>query len=577
MNIADIKSPADIKALSVGELTPLADELRKVLIAKLAARGGHAGPNLGFLEPTVALHYVFDAPDDRIVFDVSHQTYVHKMLTGRIGAFIDPSRYEEVSGFTNPAESVYDLFTIGHTSTSLSLASGLAKARDLSGGKYNVVAVIGDGSLSGGEAFEGFDYAATLGTNFIVIVNDNQMSIAENHGGIYDDLQRLRESNGTSPTNIFRSMGFDYIYVPCGNDIEALVKAFRSVKDSTRPVVVHINTIKGEGLPVAEQHKERFHYTGPFDPATGDSRTTGTTIAYSDIFCQYMLRMIKNDPKACVITAGTPGVLGFGPEQRAAAGPQFIDVGIAEEHAVAMASGLAKAGCRPVMGVGSSFFQRAYDQLSQDLAINSSPAVFVVFCGGVWGLRDVTHLGFFNVPMISNIPGILYLAPTCREEYLSMLGWATSQDKQPVVIGVPSGKVVDRRGDFDVDYAVAPYEIVRRGSRVAIIGAGDFLPMALDTADILRGRGIEATVINPRYMSRLDTATLDTLGDYEAVITLEDNAVDGGLGQKIAAYLGDRPVKVFVRGLPKAFPDRFNASELLASRGITPEALAALV
>ncbi|MDE6287852.1 MAG: 1-deoxy-D-xylulose-5-phosphate synthase [Muribaculaceae bacterium] len=577
MNISDIKSPADIKKLSVDELPALAADLRKALIEKLARHGGHVGPNLGFLEPTVALHYVFDAPEDKIVFDVSHQSYVHKMLTGRIEAFIDPAHYDDVTGYTNPEESPYDLFSVGHTSTSVALASGLAKARDIQGKKYNVVAVIGDGSLSGGEAFEGLDYAGDLGSNFIVVVNDNQMSIAENHGAIYENLKALRESNGTCADNLFKALGFDYVYVPYGNDIESLVAAFRKVKDSQHPVVVHIDTMKGEGLPVAEQHKEQFHYSGPFDPATGAPKYTDDEPDYSDIFSEYMLARIAADPLSCVITAGTPGVIGFTAEKRAAAGSRFIDVGIAEEQAVAMASGLAKSGCRPVFGVAATFLQRTYDQLSQDLSLNGNPATIVTFYNGVWGLNDSTHLGFFDVPMISNIPGILFLAPTCRAEYLAMMRWAASQTAGPVVIATPGGAVVERDGDFEVDYATAPYEIVKPGHDVAIIAAGDFLPLGLEAADAMHRHGIDPMVINPRRLSSLDTDTLDKLRSFKTVITLEDNSVDGGLGQKIAAYLGDSPVNVIVKGLPKAFPDRYRAADILAAQGLTPDAIAALV
>ncbi len=577
MNIKDIKSPADIKRLAVSELSPLADELRAALITRLSRRGGHVGPNLGFLEPTVALHYVFNAPTDRIVFDVSHQSYVHKMLTGRIEAFIDPARYDDVTGYTNPAESPYDLFSIGHTSTSVSLASGLAKARDLKGEKYNVIAIIGDGSLSGGEAFEGLDYAGTLGTNFIVVVNDNQMSIAETHGSIYRNLAELRDSNGTCPDNLFKAMGFDYIYVPYGNDIASLVKAFESVKDSQRPVVVHINTMKGHGLPVAEEHKEAFHYSGPFDPATGCLKYQSDAEDYADIFSDMMLDRMAADRRVCVITADTPGVLGFTPDKRAKAGSQFIDVGIAEEQGVAMASGLAVNGCTPVMGVAATFIQRAYDQLSQDVSLNKAPAIFVSFYNGVWGLNDATHLGFFDVPMISNIPGILYLTPTCREEYVAMLDWALGYKGGTVFIATPGGAVVSRPADYAVDYATAGYETVREGSEVAILAVGDFLPMALEAADLIKERGINARVLNPRAVSRLDTAALDALKGFRTVITLEDNSVDGGYGQKVAAYLGEAPVKVIVRGLPKAFPDRFKAAELLESCGLTPAAIAALV
>lgn len=576
MKIADIHSPADIKGKSIDELNQVCADFREALIKKLAARGGHVGPNLGFVEATVALHYVFDAPADKLVFDVSHQTYTHKMLTGRIEAFLDPAKYGTVTGYTNPRESEYDLFSLGHTSTSVSLASGLAKARDLRGERFNVVAVIGDGSLSGGEAFEGLDFASTLGSNFIVVVNDNQMSIAPNHGGIYDDLAELRRTNGAAPQNYFKSLGFRYIYVDGGNDLEQLIRAFRQVKDSDEPVVVHINTEKGMGLPVAEEHKEAFHYSAPFNPVTGEL-TVEQPRSYHDIFAEYMLARMAADPAIVTITAAVPGAIGFTPARRAQAGRQFVDVAIAEAQAVAMASGLAKGGCRPVFADPATFLQRTYDQLSQDVAINGTAPVFVTMYGGVYGMNDQTHLGFFDVPMISNIPGILFLAPTCAEEYVAMLEWAINQRERPVVVRTPGGGVVNRTGDFNVDYSTVGYEIVRRGKDVAIIGASTFLELALEAADRLKEQGVDATVINPRYLSHLDTATLDSLAGYRLVVTLDDSTIDGSLGQKVAAYLGRYGVVTRCLGLPKAFPDRYKASELLQQQGLTPDAIAALL
>ncbi len=577
MKATDITSPADIRSLSIAELRPLCAELRDILLSKLSARGGHAGPNLGFLEPTVALHYVFDTPRDKIVFDVSHQTYVHKMLTGRIAAFADPTRYAEVTGYTNPAESPYDLFSIGHTSTSVSLASGLALARDLRGGHERVVAVIGDGSLSGGQAFEALDYAAELHSNFIVVVNDNQMSIAPNHGGLYDDLRALRESNGTAPRNIFRSLGYDYVYVPYGNDLASLIEAFEYVKDAGRPVVVHLNTMKGEGYAPAERNKERFHYSGPFDRATGDSPAAPE--GYTDIFAEHMIERMAADPAMVTITAGTPGAIGFTPARRERAGRQFVDVGIAEEQAVSMSSGLAKGGARPVFGVCATFLQRAYDQLSQDCCINGH-AVFNIFYGGVWGMTDATHLGFFDVPMVANIPGMCFLEPTCREEYLAMLDWAIDHATGPTAVRVPGGAIVSRPGDYARDYSRTGWETVRPGAGdVAIVGAGSFLPLALDAAALMASQhGIDAAVYNPRRVDTLDPAAIESLRLCRLVITLEDNSVEGGFGQKVAAALaaGKDAPEVRVLGLPAAFAARYRPADLLASRGLTPEAIADL-
>ena len=577
MDLKDLHSPADIKGMNIQELTKLSADLRKALITKLAAHGGHVGPNLGFLEATVALHYVFNAPKDKLVFDVSHQTYVHKMLTGRIEAFLDPAKYDDVTGYTNPKESEYDLFALGHTATSIALATGLAKARDIKGEKFNVVAVIGDGSLSGGEAFEGLDFAPTLKSNFIVVVNDNQMSIAPDNGALYQNLALLRKTNGTAECNYFKALGFNYIYVDEGNDLASLISAFEKVKDFDGPIVVHINTEKGFGLPVAEEHKEAWHYHGPFDPATGQSvPPTTASPTYLSIFANHMMDLMKADPEVITITAAVPGAIGFSPAMREEAGKQFVDVDIAEEQAVGMASGLAKGGCKPVFGDPATFLQRTYDQLSQDVSINQTPATFVTFYGSVWGMNDMTHLGFFDVPMISNIPGIIFLAPTCADEYLAMLDWAVNQTKRPVLVRTPGGPVVNRDGDFDIDYSTPKYEIVEQGKDVAIIAAGDFLPLGQQAAAKMREKGITPTVINPRFMCCLDKDTLDSLKDYRLVITLEDNSIDGGLGQKIAAYLGEAPVKVKCLGLPKAFPDRYNAQQLLEQQGLTPDAIAAL-
>lgn len=580
INLNDIHTPADIKKMNLEELTELAAEMRAALIKKLSIHGGHVGPNLGMVEATIALHYVFDAPADKIVFDVSHQSYSHKMLTGRMEAFTDEAHYNDVTGFTDPHESPeYDLFSIGHTSTSLSLASGLAKARDVQGGHENVVAVIGDGSLGGGQALEGLNYGATLGTNFIVIVNDNDMSIAENHGGLYADLRLLRHTNGQGEPNIFRSFGYSYRYVEYGNDLKRLIEAFRAVKDIDHPVVVHINTMKGMGLPVAEASKEAFHFTGPFDPKTGSSlheyAAGKTPASYVDAFALEMLQIMQENPKAVVVNAGTPGAIGFDPARRREAGKRFIDVGIAEQDAVGMSAGLAKGGMRPVMGVVSTFLQRAYDQLSHDVAINNLPAVFNIVYTGLYSMNDETHLGFFDIPLVANIPNFNYLAPTCLQEYRAMLRWAVAQTAQPVAVRMPGGAVID---DPDCklldDYSKPVYDFVRRGERVALIGAGNFFYLAREAADLLQGKGVYATLINPRTLSDLDTEALDQLADYDVVITLEDGTVDGGFGPKVAEYLGTAKAKVVCLGLPKEFLNEYSAKEVADQLGLTPAKVA---
>lgn len=571
INILDIKSPADIKKLSAGELSEVCNELRQLLITKLANHGGHAGPNLGFLEATVALHYVFDAPTDKLVFDVSHQSYVHKMLTGRIGAFASAEHYDDVTGYTNPGESDYDLFEIGHTSTSVSLASGLATARNMTGGKENVVAIIGDGSLSGGEAFEGLDFGATLDSNFIVVVNDNDMSIAENHGGLYDNLRELRETNGQCPTNYFRSLGYDYIFVKEGNNVASLIEAFSKVKDSKAPVVVHIATQKGNGYAPAEANRERFHYTGRFDIPTGSPLFISEEPDWTDIFYQTIEPLIASNPKVAVITAGTPGAIGFTKERRRHVGKQFIDVGIAEQQAVALASGMAKGGVRPVFGVVSSFIQRAYDQLSQDVAINNTPVVVNIVYGGIDSMTDVTHLGWFDIALISNIPGWVFLAPTCLEEYKSMLRWAVEQTSHPVVVRQPSGEVWISGKEYDQNYSeLNKSRVCRKGSKVALVAAGSMFRNALEATEALAAEGIEVTLINPVFLSGIDSELLESLmANHHTVITLEDGVLDGGYGEKIARFYGDSNMKVICRGVEKKFLDGYDAAAVYSECRMT--------
>lgn len=573
INLSQLSSPKDIKVMDASQLNLLSNELRAVLLKKLSARGGHVGPNLGVVEATVALHYVFDAPKDKIVFDVSHQSYVHKMLTGRVKAFLDPADYNDVTGYTDPRESPYDLFEVGHTSTSISLATGLAKARDLQDGHENVVAFIGDASLGGGMALEGLDYAPELKSNIIVVLNDNQMSIAENHGALYHALEVLRESNGTAENNIFKALGYEYIYVRDGNSIPDLIEAFRSAKDKDHAVLVHINTMKGNGYGPAEVHKERFHYSAPFVLETGQL-TTPPSEGYDDIFTNHLLQRMTADPMIVTMTAGTPGAFGFTPERRKAAGKQFVDVGICEQDAVTMAAGLAKGGAKPMFGVMATFIQRAYDQLSHDVAINNLPVAFVDFGGGVFGIPDMTHLGFFDIAMISNIPNIEFLAATSRQDFLAMIDYALDCDTHPVFVRTPGGPVIDSELPVDPDFS--KYQIVEQGEKIALIGAGTFLQTALQAAKLMKATGMKPTVINPRILSTLDTATLDTLRDYDHVITLEDGILDGGFGQKVAAYLGSDPVKVTCLGLKKEFLDRYDARTVLEANGLTPAHIVAL-
>lgn len=572
MYIEQINSPKDLKQLTTEQMTVLAGEIRQALLNRLSACGGHIGPNLGMVEATIALHFVFDSPKDKLVFDVSHQCYTHKILTGRKEAFLDPAKYASVSGYTNPYESEHDFFTIGHTSTSVSLACGLAKARDLKRDSENVIAVIGDGSLSGGEAYEGLSNAAEMGTNLIIVVNDNDMSIAENHGGLYGNLRQLRESKGEAPCNFFKSLGLDYLYVDEGNDIFALIAAFRQVKDASHPVVVHIHTQKGKGYAFAEQNREKYHWGGPFNLQTGEPKNRSTAEDYGDLTGRFLLEEMAKDPTLVAISSGTPTVLGFTPERRQQAGRQFVDVGIAEEHAVALASGIAANGGHPVYGVYSTFIQRCYDQLSQDLCINNNPAVIAVFAGTVNGMNDVTHLGFFDIPLIANIPNMVYLAPTCKEEYFAMMRWAIQQREHPVAVRVPGVVVESRQEPFDTDYSMLNrYRVTQQGRRVAILALGSFYGLGEAVRTKLEAdAGLQATLINPRYITGLDTDLLESLKtDHQIVVTLEDGVLDGGFGEKIARYYGDSAMRVLNFGLRKEFADRYVAAELMRANRLT--------
>lgn len=574
MYLEKIQSPEDVKKLDVEQLKVLAGEMRQALIQKLSVHGGHVGPNLGMVEATIAMHYVFDSPKDKMVFDVSHQSYCHKMLTGRVAAFLEEAKYDDVSGYSEPSESVHDFFCIGHTSTSVSLACGLAKARDLTDENYNVIAVIGDGSLSGGEALEGLDFAKELNGNLIVVVNDNEMSIAENHGGLYENLKLLRDTKGQAECNIFKAMGLNYVFVEDGNDLTQLIDAFKRVKDSKAPVAVHIHTLKGKGYTLAEENKESWHWHMPFDIETG--KTKGNYDGgedYGTLTADYLLQKMKEDASVVAITSATPTVFGFTKDKREQAGRQFVDVGIAEEHAVALASGLAAGGAKPVYGVYSTFLQRCYDQLSQDLCVNNSPATILTFCASVYGMNDITHIGFFDIPMIANIPNLVYLAPTCKEEYFAMLDWAVEQKDYPVAIRVPAAGVVTSGRPVDADYSqLNQYEVIEKGSKVAILALGDFYTLGEKAAALLKKAGIDATLINPRFITGLDDELLESLkSGHSVVATLEDGVLDGGFGEKIARFYGTSDMKVLNFGLKKEFLDRYNVEDVLKENHLTPE------
>ncbi|CAI3268510.1 1-deoxy-D-xylulose-5-phosphate synthase [Enterococcus cecorum] len=573
MILEKITDAKDLKQLNRAQLHTLVDEARTALLNKISQHGGHNGPNLGLVEMTVALHRVFNSPVDKLVFDISHQTYIHKMLTGRAQAFLDPAHFDDVSGYTNPKESEHDLFTVGHTSTSLALANGIAVARDLKQENYNVVALIGDGSLSGGLAFEGLNNIAEQNSNIIVIVNDNDQSIADNFGGLYRNLKALRESNGQAKDNFFQSLGFEYHYLDEGNDLDALIDLFESVKDVDHPVLLHVHTVKGKGFKFAEENREKFHAGGPFSLETGEYVKRGTGAkTYSNLTTEFLWDKMQKDKTVVAVNAGTPMML-FNPEQRKQLGKQFIDVGIAEQQAATMTAGLAKNGAKPVWVVNSTFMQRSYDQVSHDLALNDLPGTILVYNASVNGMNDESHLGIFDIPFLSHIPNLVYLAPTNQEEYLAMLDWSLEQTHHPVAIRVPVGPLRSTGKADTTDYnQLYQNEVVQAGNKVAVMGVGNFFGLAEEVIAALAKENIQATLINPKFISGVDEKLLTELtNNHQVVVTLEDGITDGGYGQTVASFLGNTDVKVQNYGLDKAFHDRYVASELLAENGITVE------
>lgn len=580
MKLSDIHTPQDIKALSTAELEDLAEQMRQATLFRTSAIGGHVGPNLGVAEIMTAMHYVFDAPRDKIVIDVSHQDFPHKMLTGRAYGFTEESGFDKVGEYTEPRESPeFDLFYGGHTSPALSLATGLAKARELAGDDYKIVAFVGDGSLSGGEAFEGLSNGATIKGNFTLIFNDNQMAIAPDYGGIYPHLQHLRETAGTAPDNIFRAFGWDYIYVAEGNDMAACINALRQAAAMDHPVVVHVSTQKGQGYAPAEEYREEFHWREPFVTSTGALKEDSDTPDYSSVTRDFLLRQCSETPGTLIITAATPAIFGFGPEERARAGKHYMDVCIAEQTAVSVMAGAARGGARPVLGITATFMQRAYDQLIEDWAMNPGASMMLVFSSGIAGIPDETHLGFWDIPFLTSMPEVVYLAPTNMEEYEAMIEWGHKQNDYKVAVRVPSYSIEHASGPVDTDYSeVNRFKVVRRGSQVALIGAGDYFPKALAVADLLAKQGINATVINPRFISGVDAELLLSLAkDHTVVATIEDGSVEGGFGQRVASALGCEPVKVLNFGLPKAFADRYSVAELEKSSGLLPDQIAAKI
>lgn len=570
--INKVNQASDLKKLSINELEKLAEEIRGLLLKKVSQTGGHVGPNLGVVELTLAFHYVFDSPMDKILWDVSHQSYSHKIVTGRKESWLDEASYKLVTGYTEPEESPHDFFTVGHTSTSVSLAVGMAKARDIQGGSGNIVAVLGDGSLSGGLALEGLSNAAELDSNLIVVLNDNEMSIAENHGGIYRNLAELRKNNGQAATNLFTAMGLNYQYVEEGNNVAEMITAFEMVKNSNKPIVLHVHTEKGHGYTPAVTNKERFHWQMPFDLETGDSKSPGSGESYDSVIIDVLTKKIEEQQPIVAITAAIPGLFGLKELQKYHP-DHYIDVGIAEQHSITYAAGLAKAGAKPVIFHSSTFLQRAYDQLSHDLAINDLPAVMIIKGGKISG-GDPTHQGSFDIPYITSIPNIIYLAPTSKEEVREMLNWALEQNEHPVAIRIPE------RGFVSAPLAEGTFHplewaIEKQGEKVAILATGGFLGLGEETAKKLQEHHVDATLINPRSFTYFDSELLKQLQEkHQVVVTLEDGSLDGGYGEKISRYYGSSDMKVLNFGAQKRFNHHQTMEELYEEFHLLPELIA---
>ena len=558
-----ISGPQDLKKLSIAQMQQLAQEIRTLILEKDAAEGGHLGPDLGIVEATIAYHYVFDAPKDKIVWDVSHQTYPHKMLTGRALAWLDPDHYEDVTPYSNPDESPYDYYAVGHTSTSIGLATGMAKARDLMGNHENIMALIGDGSMTGGLAYEGLNNAAIEKHNLVVVVNDNQMSIDENVGGLVTALKKLRDSNGETKENPFTAMGFDYRYVADGNDIKSMIEAFKAVKDVDHPILLHINTLKGKGYKPAIDEEEAHHWVMPFDLKTDKPLAPASEAPTANsVALDVVSEEIEKGTNLMAINAAIPGVFGLDKIKNKYP-DHYTDVGIAEQESVAFAAGAAKEGAVPVLFENSTFLQRAFDQLSHDVAANDLPVVMMVAGGGISGTSK-THLGIFDQVMISNLPNWIYLAPTNLAEEKAMMTWAIKQRKHPVAIKMPT-KAVPENGDAQEDYSEITYQI-KPGKDVAVLALGDMYAIFGEKV----AQELNATLVNPVSANILDKDALDKLAkENKVIVTIEDNTLDGGFGEKVASYLGDKDVKVLNYGQKRVYTDQTPLKDILKENRMT--------
>ncbi|WP_455237437.1 1-deoxy-D-xylulose-5-phosphate synthase [Veillonella sp.] len=565
MELTNIQIPSDLRDCSIAELEVIAQHIRNLIIHRTSHIGGHIGSSLGATDIIVALHHVFGTDNAQFVFDISHQSYAHKILTGRHQGFIDENQFHTVSGYSNPDESTHDPFHLGHSSTSLSLACGLMIGRDLQHGTHPIIAMIGDGALSGGEAYEALNHLATMSSQCLIIINDNDQSIAENHGGLYKHLQQLRETNGESSNNIFKALGFSYRYVDDGNSLEPLIHALKNCKDETTPTVLHIHTTKGYGYDKAISNPEGFHNPSGFDIDTGETKKRYTN-SYESIVAKQLIETLDQNKAACIVTAATPGGFCLTKDIREKLGAQYIDVGIAEEHATTLLAGIAHNGGTPILPIYSTFLQRAYDQIINDLCINNSNALILVYRASIYGNKDMTHLGFNDITMLGNMPNLMYLAPTTVEELESSIRYGLEHHNHPIAIRIPVGTPInDTAQSNTIDKPVTSYDITQSGNTIAIIGVGNFYHKAVELSYAIReATHMSPTIVKPLCISSLDTHTLNELTkDHHIVITLEDGELEGGYGQKIASYYGKTSMKVLNYGISKQFYDRYKPEDVL--------------
>ena len=565
MELTDIQIPSDLRDCSIAELEVIAQHIRNLIIHRTSHIGGHIGSSPGATDIIVALHHVFGLDDAQFIFDISHQSYAHKILTGRHEGFKNIDKFHTISGYSNPAESTHDAFHLGHASTSLSLACGLMIGRDLQHRTHPIIAMIGDGALSGGEAYEALNHLSTMSSQCLIIINDNEQSIAENHGGLYTHLQQLRETNGESPNNIFKALGFSYRYIDDGNSLTSLIHAVKNCKDEITPTVLHIHTTKGYGYDKAIANPEGFHNPSGFDIDTGETKKRYTN-SYESIVAKQLIDTLEQNKATCIVTAATPGGFCLTKDIREKLGAQYIDVGIAEEHATTLLAGIAHNGGTPILPIYSTFLQRAYDQIINDLCINNSNALILVYRASIYGNKDMTHLGFNDISMLGNMPNLMYLAPTTVEELESSIRYGLEHHNHPIAIRIPVGTPINNTAQSNtIDNPVTSYDITQSGNTIAIIGVGNFYNKAVELSHAIReATHISPTIVKPLCISSLDTDTLNELTkDHHIVITLEDGELEGGYGQKIASYYGKTSMKVLNYGISKQFYDRYKPEDVL--------------